>query len=261
MEQKKKITISLSTFFLIIAIIIILVMGFYLYRVNNKIANITLNESTVKGNIDENKNTALSENNSVTADANITDEDSTSSLTTEISQKSFSEVMDILYTKQNTIINGDTYSVIPSDFIYYRTISAEDGTETIEYADVTAYNNWDDTLESNISFNMKKANSEEVNTSITGISEEIVSIKILEEEATGMPSLICFLSRTGNVYYLNNEMINANNFTAKQVSNLNEVVSLEVSDVQYVNSMHGSTTILATTFSGEKIDVVEAIFQ
>lgn len=73
MEEKNQITISLSTLFLIIAIIIILIMGYFIYQLsnnknelNNKISNLEteINKLNTSKNITSNNlnNTATSEN-------------------------------------------------------------------------------------------------------------------------------------------------------------------------------------------------------
>lgn len=70
MEEKKTIKISMSTFFLIIAIITICVMGFFIYKLNNEKMTVlqqttTLNNQSAKS---ENKQTII-ENNTNTQDS------------------------------------------------------------------------------------------------------------------------------------------------------------------------------------------------
>lgn len=59
MDEKKTITISLSTFLLIIAIIIIIIMGFFIYNSNNKQTILTEFKN------EPNSKSAISENNTV----------------------------------------------------------------------------------------------------------------------------------------------------------------------------------------------------
>ena len=74
MEEKKFIKISLSTLFLIIAIIVICIMGYMMYKMNYEIKqlsekvtnaeNVTVNDKT--SDIDEQKNTHNEENTNET---------------------------------------------------------------------------------------------------------------------------------------------------------------------------------------------------
>ena len=76
MEEKKFIKISLSTLFLIIAIIVICIMGYMMYKMNyeikqlsekvNNAENVTVNDKT--SDIDEQKNTHNEENTNETKD-------------------------------------------------------------------------------------------------------------------------------------------------------------------------------------------------
>ena len=108
-----------------------------------------------------------------------------------------------------------------------------------------------------INFNMNKVGPDKkISTTIKGISEEVVSIKILPVEGGATPSVVYFLTRVGNVYYLDEDMINSNNFTVQKLTDLKEIVSIEIAETTYPGAMEISTTLIATTYNGEKIDVL-----
>jgi hypothetical protein len=163
---------------------------------------------------------------------------------------SFSEMMNMLYTQNSEKIGENEYEITPSDYVCMLYEDASENITDIEYTDVAVY-------DGEINFNMNKVDPDKnISTTIEGISEEVVSIKILQIEGEGTPSVVYFLTRNGNIYYIDEEMINSNNFIVKQLDNLKEIVSIEIVDAYYVGSMHGSTTLIATTYSGEKIDVL-----
>ncbi len=254
MEAKKSMKMSVSIFFLTIAIIVILLMGYFLYMSNSKTTDMVAKEKELNAKIEDleneasNKNEENIENNvapeKATAENNVASE----KVKTENNAKgmSFSDLMDRMYTKNKTKIGENSYdsSLEASVFGLEEDVS---GNLTIEYTRVNIYNG-------EISFEMK--GDKEIARTIEGISEEVVSIKILQEEANGTPSVICFLTRPGNVYYIDREMINSNIFTAKKLTNLKEIVSIEIAETTYSGSMHSNTTLIATTYNGEKIDIL-----
>lgn len=247
MEEKKTIKISISTVLLIIAIVIIVIMGYFLYSANSKVTEMLANEKELNTKIERLNNEIANKREDIKTNLtpnNVENE-------TKIG-KSFSETMDMLYTKKGTKIGEITCdNNYPQDRVYMQEQDASEKVINVEYTSIEVY-------DEGISFNMKKANSsKEISTAITGITEEVVSIKILAIEAGGTPSKVCFLTRNGNVYYIDENMINANNFVAKKLDNVSEVVSIEKVEVTYADAMELSPTIIATTYSGEKMDLFE----
>ena len=117
------------------------------------------------------------------------------------SQMSFSEIMDILYTKSGAKIGENDYLITPSDFVSMTYENVSEDIENIEYTDVRV-------IDGEIDFYMNKVEPiKDISVSIKGISEEIVSI--------------------------------------------------EIADTVYPDTMHSSTTLIASTYTGEKIDILE----
>lgn len=245
MEEKKSIKISLSTFLLIIAIIVMIVMGYFLYNTISNETDLLSNEKELNVKIDqlEAEIANMETNNSASTQTNTT-ENSTST-----SQPSFSEMMDMLYTKNETQIDGNACNNSPKDSVYMVLEDASQNVTDVEYTTVGLY-------DGELFFNMHTANSTDISTSISGISEEVVSIKIVPSEEGAIPLAVYFLTRDGNVYYIDDSMINSNDFVAQRLENLSEIVSIEVVNITYTGAMHQSTTLVATTFNGEKIDVL-----
>lgn len=255
MEAKKGIKMSVLMFFLMIAIIVILVMGYFLYMSNSKTTDMVAKEKELNAKIENLENEASNKNeenieNNVTLEKAIEENNVASEkVITENNAQgmSFSDFMDRMYTKNKTKIGENSYasSLQASAFALEEDVSGN--LTNIEYTRVNIYNG-------EISFEMK--GDKEIARTIEGISEEVVSIKILQEEGNGTPSVICFLTRLGNVYYIDREMINSNIFTAKKLTNLKEIVSIEIAETTYSGSMHSNTTLIATTYNGEKIDIL-----
>ncbi len=236
MEEKKTIKISLATLFLIISIIIIIIMGYFLYKLNLKNTNMISTEKKLKIKISELENRVINKG-----------EESEK----QISDFSFSEIMNILYTKNGTKVGENEYIITPSDSIYMTYEDVSGDIENIEYTDIRV-------IDGEIDFYINRVEpNKDISTSIKGINEEVVSIKIISVEDGVIPSAVYFLTINGNVYYINQEMIVSNNFVAKKLESLKEVISIEVADTLYSDAIHGSTTLIATIFEGEKIDVLE----
>lgn len=240
MEEKKNVKMNLLIVFLIIAIIIILVMGYFLYRSNLKNTNRISVENDLNAKIAELENEVINKNEEKENNNDI-----------ETSKMSFSEIMNIIYTKNGTKIGENNYDNNPSDSVDMIYEDESGNITNIEYTKVGIY-------DGEISFNMKKVEPDkEISTSIEGITEEVVSIKILQVEGGATPSVVYFLTRNGNVYYIDEEMINSNNFVAKQLTDLKEIISIEIVGTLYPDAMEGSTTLIATTYNGKKIDVLK----
>ena len=157
--------------------------------------------------------------------------------------------MDMLYTKTGTQIEASNCTNNPNDSIYMILEDNFQNITDVEYTTVGLYNG-------EILFNMHTANSDtSISKSITGISEEVVSIKILSSEEGAIPIAVYFLTRSGTVYYIDDTMINSNNFVAQKVEDLSQVISIEVVNITYTGAMHEATSLIATTYNGEKINV------
>ena len=243
MDNKKTMKTNLPPLFLIIAIIVILVIGYFLYKLNSENTTIKSNESNLNAKITELEGKLASKNGS----NNNTNDSQTS-------QKSFSEIMDILYTKSGTKLEETNLTSTPSDDTFMLNTDRSNNVIDVEYTNVSVIDN-------EVNFNMHKINpKQDISTSITGINEEIVSITIYPVEGGANPSFVFFLTRNGNVYYIDEAMISSNNFSAKQLINLKEIIKLEIVDATSPEAMHSTRTVIATTYSGEKIDVFNQIY-
>lgn len=118
MKEKENIKISLFTLLLIIAIIIILIMGYFLYKLNNKNTNMISNQNSLNAQITELDNKVANKNE------------------TQTSQKTFSEIMDMLYTKNGAKIGENDYIITPSDSVSMTYEDASGDIANIEYTDV-----------------------------------------------------------------------------------------------------------------------------
>lgn len=249
MEEKKdtKTHRLLIIFLIIIVLIILIIASIYIYLQINTTSSVSdskeLEITELRSQIQKLETELANANNSTSTQANTT-EDSSSKTSV-----SFSETMDMLYTKTGTQIDGSNCTNHPNDSIY---MVLEDNSQNITDVEYTTVGLYDGEL----FFNMHTANSNtDISTSITGISEEVVSIKIIPSEEGAIPLAVYFLTRDGNVYYIDNSMINSNNFVAQRLENLSEIVSIEVVNITYPSAMHEATSLIATTYDGEKINV------
>lgn len=249
MEEKKdtKTHRLLIIFLIIIVLIILIIASIYIYLQINTTSSVSdskeLEITELRSQIQKLETELANANNSTSTQANTT-EDSSSETSV-----SFSETMDMLYTKTGTQIDGSNCTNHPNDSIY---MVLEDNSQNITDVDYTTVGLYDGEL----FFNMHTTNSNtDISTSITGISEEVVSIKIVPSEEGAIPLAVYFLTRDGNVYYIDNSMISSNNFVAQRLENLSEIVSIEVVNITYPSAMHEATSLIATTYDGEKINV------
>ena len=250
MEEKKgtKTHRLLITFLIIIVLIILIITSFYIYLQINTTSSVPDSKEVeiteLKSQIQKLETELANANNSTSTQANTTEDSSSSEATI-----SFSETMDMLYTKTGTQIEGSNCTNNPNDSIYMVLEDNSQNITDVEYTTVGLYNG-------EILFNMHTANSDtDISKSITGISEEVVSIKILPSEEGAIPVAVYFLTRSGTVYYIDDTMINSNNFVAQKVEDLNQVISIEVVNITYAGAMHEATSLIATTYNGEKINV------
>ena len=96
MGEKKSNIIGVTTFFLIIAIVAILVMGYYLYSSNSKILSLESKEAELNSTIENLKNTSSVKSETTTLESDSKD----TSSEVKTSKMSFSELMDMIYVKK-----------------------------------------------------------------------------------------------------------------------------------------------------------------
>lgn len=237
MEEKNTGKASLLIFFLVILIIVILAMGYFLYKIYSEKTEMELKVKKSNSEIAELKNEIDSINNN----------------DYERTKMSFSKIMDMMYTKTGTKVdenNSDTY-LYPSESVFMTIENTSENKTDLEYTEVIYNSNKE------ITFNMNKVEpNKHISEVITGISEEVVDIEILQVPGGATPSYVYFLTRNGNIYYIDEAMVNENNFVAKEVTELKEVVSIEKIDIVYPDAMEGSVTVIATTYEGEKINIL-----
>lgn len=150
MEEKKSIKVSLSTVFLILAIIAIIIMGYYIYNISaqNKIANEELNSlnteiSVLKDSvenyqqkIDSISNTLNSENNTTN---NSSEDSKYSEITKTLENNDVLSITDAInnndgtYTLKGKIITVDTSKEQITEYPFYK--------ETGEYKQITVSSN------------------------------------------------------------------------------------------------------------------------
>lgn len=141
MDEKKSVKISLSTFFLVLAIIVIIIMGYFIYKLNNektveteKVANLNNEVSSLQGtvnqlqgkidNISNTINSNTSTNNTLPEQSNNTvAEDKTTSTKNSISSNK--EIYKLVRTKDLDISDledyDEKYIVLDGNSIYFST--------------------------------------------------------------------------------------------------------------------------------------------
>lgn len=155
--------------------------------------------------------------------------------------KSFKEWMDKLYTSYN-IENNNCYSY------------AEDSTYWCSYDNSGIVTCSVSTYADGISIFLNDTYQNkyvDIAEDITGITEEVVSIKIVEFTDIAYPREIYFLTREGNVYYLNSESLEKEEYIANKLNDIKNVISIEKIGVH--GEEHDDVAAIATTFEGDKI--------
>lgn len=155
--------------------------------------------------------------------------------------KTFEEWMDILYTSYN-IENNNCYSY------------AEDSTYWCAYDNSGAVTCSVSTYVDGISIFLNDTYQNkyvEIAEDITGITEDVVCIEIVEFTDIAYPREIYFLTREGNVYYLNSESLEKEEYIAKKLNDIKNVISIEKIGVP--TEEHDAVAAIATTFEGDKI--------
>lgn len=159
MEEKKTIKISVSTFFLIIAIIAICVMGFFIYKLNNdklieqrKSSELQSQVTSLNGNVNElqGKINSISStiNSNSSADTNVTQNKQVESTTTkvELDKKYENSKYGITFSYPSSLV--DHQNSLTDDMV--ESFSDNNGNEIV----IARFNN--DTIESMIDFEKNK---------------------------------------------------------------------------------------------------------
>lgn len=127
MEEKKVTKISLSTFFLILAVIAICIMGYFLYVSSTKIANMILNEKELNAEIAKLENEITSEQTQIKAN-NINSSNSNSKEMNEDKNTT---------SNSSTIANNITFSFLSG--IYVGDKDVEPGTTPFGETEIKLY--------------------------------------------------------------------------------------------------------------------------
>lgn len=159
MEEKKTIKISVSTFFLIIAIIAICVMGFFIYKLNNdklieqrKSSELQSQVTSLNGTVSElqGKINSISStiNSNSSADTNVTQNKQVESTTTkvELDKKYENSKYGITFSYPSSLV--DHQNSLTDDMV--ESFSDNNGNEIV----IARFNN--DTIESMIDFEKNK---------------------------------------------------------------------------------------------------------
>lgn len=261
MEEKKPIKISLSTFFLIVAIIIIIVMGIYIYmdksKTNEKIDKMksdimdkqeevveleekisNLENSVVETQIEENK-------------VDETDKEEVSK--TESVAKTHEELMEMIYKKNSFKENGISYNKRVNERIR-SVLENPNGKDKIENFSVEVDNGKILFFTDN-SLMVSGLNKDSISAEVKGISGEVVDIEIfygLDSE----PRKVVFLTRKGEVYILDiGEAITNNEFVAKKEKDISEAIRIEIIDSTPEGAADGSQGIIVTKADGTHVDI------
>jgi predicted nuclease with TOPRIM domain len=104
MGEKKLNIIGVTTFFLIIAIV---VMRYYLYSSNSKILSLESKEAELNSTIENLKNTSSVKSETTTLESDSKD----TSSEVKTSKMSFSELMDMIYVKNKAEIKRISYQL------------------------------------------------------------------------------------------------------------------------------------------------------
>ena len=98
-------------------------------------------------------------------------------------------------------------------------------------------------------------NKDGVNTEkeVKGIDEEVVSVKIGKGE--GEIRGIAFLTRNGNVYYLDTDSIIDNKYEAKKIPNLSQVLKIDEVFIAADEETEGEKNLVAVTYDGSYVSI------
>ena len=176
----------------------------------------------------------------------------------EIKKISFEELMNTLYFPNSFTDNSSNYSYTASDSVLVNYVDINSKKVSLE-STVVEYANKKATMTINYTDFFETENSKSESVEITGVNEEVASIVILPIASTGRPSMIVFLTRSGNVYYLNEAALNKKVYAAKKIQNLTEVFAIKKVNQLRNNALDGTTAVIASKFDGTYVDITTYI--
>ena len=224
MEENKAKKISLSTIFLILSLIVIIVMGIFMYKFyNEKTESINSNNSNI--------NTTTEKN----------DIDETNS--------DFEKLMNKLYLPKEYRDDSTTYK---HDVLWERDfISSGDDIEWIRVLVA------EDKIQLDVEYAPNLHRGENISTTIKGINEEVVDMTLETYEAEPTPAVIVLLTREGNVYYLTDFSDKAE---LQKIEELSKIVKIEKVDKAHDDAYHTETATIAIDKDGNYIDLDKYIY-
>lgn len=156
---------------------------------------------------------------------------------------SFDEMMDLLYPEKETSFEISGHK-----------ISAEWHAEDQIFSDYSSSS----VYEENGEYFLEIHNIETEKFKITGIQDEIVSAKINPSPADeGIPLEVYFLTRSGNIYYINN--FESKIVEAKKIEELQEIISL--SKMLLWGDDEGSYVMCARTLDSKTIPLSTYVYK
>lgn len=236
MEEKRKIN-GILIISLIVLIMIIAVMAYFLIKTKNEKSNIMQQGEYVNSNnISESTNTNTDNNKNTNSNTVI----NTASNSQNAKGMSYSDLMNLLYIKDKT--KGDGNNVF-----YTYVFDSKDNYDEFEESEIKNISVLDKEI------TLLNKDGENTEKSVKGIDEEVVSVKI--ESVEGEVRGIAFLTRNGNVYYLEKDAILNNDFNAKKIPNLSQVLKIEEVSATANGEPGASECIIAITYDGSYVSI------
>ena len=227
----------------ILLIIIIGIMAYFLVKANKEKSDIIPKveyldseigkQNIIDNTVNENDNTTDNKNENAVVDETVKK---------HTQDKSFSDLMNLLYIKDKTKGKGNT--------LFYTRVFDECGLyDGVGETDIEAI----DVLDKEISLVHEGGKYEY--KSVKGIDGEVVSVKIdsYEEGIKG----VVFLTRDGNVFYLTKDSIDDDNFNAKKVSKVSKVLKIEKVGTTAEDATGSGECIMAITYDGSYVAIGE----
>ena len=231
---------------LIVLVMIIVTMAYFLIKTKNEKSNIMQHGEYVNSNINEKENSNnISENTNISTNNNETNNNTNTVINTSTNKQTakgmtYSDLMNLLYIKDKT--EGDGNNVF-----YTYVFDSKDNYDEFEESEIK-----------NISvlgkeITLLNKDGENTEKSVKGIDEEVVSVKI--ESTEGEVRGIAFLTRNGNVYYLKKDSILNNDFNAKKIPNLSQVLKIEEVSATANGEPGASECLIAITYEGSYVSI------
>ena len=245
MEENRK-TNGILIISLIVLIIIIAVMSYFLFKTNNEKNKIMKQGEFVNSSIYEKENSNnISESTNISTNNNETNKNTNTVINTASNSQntkgmSYSDLMNLLYIKDKT--KGDGNNVF-----YTYVFDSKDNYDEFEESEIKNISVLDKEI------TLLNKDGENTEKSVKGIDEEVVSVKI--ESVEGEVRGIAFLTRNGNVYYLEKDAILNNDFNAKKIPNLSQVLKIEEVSVTANGESGASECLIAITYEGSYVSI------